>query len=218
MLGWRSRRQIRECVSTATALLATLDQHDRYTVGHSVAVAIYARDIVGGLLLSADDQQLAYAAGLVHDLGKIGIPSELLHKRGALSIDERELIQRHVLVSERILSSERRLGALAPIARSQAEPFDGTGYPDGLSGEEIPLLSRIIAVANAYSEITSDRLYRDALPSRVARPRLAQAVETQFDPAVVAAFESRLVQAASTGWPPPTNSSSNSKSASRTPR
>jgi HD-GYP domain-containing protein (c-di-GMP phosphodiesterase class II) len=187
---------MRECVSTATALLATLDQHDRHTVGHSVAVAVYARDMTGELLLSADDQQLAYAAGLVHDLGKIEIPAELLHKPGELSIDEEKLIQRHVLVGERILSSERRLAALAPIVRHQAEMFDGTGSPDGLSGEEIPLLSRIIAVANAYSEMTSDRLYRDALPSRAARLRLAQAVEMQFDPAVVAAFEVRLAHAA----------------------
>jgi putative nucleotidyltransferase with HDIG domain len=180
-------------LSFASALVATLDARDRYTAGHSAAVAIYAQDIAARMGLSAEQQQLAHVAGLVHDIGKIGLPAGLLEKPGALTLDERREMQGHSEIGERILANVATYSEIASIVRHHHERFDGGGYPDGLGGDEIPLLSRIIAVADAYNAMTSDRPYRDAMPSRVARLRLAQAVETQFDTSVVAAFEAILV-------------------------
>ncbi len=179
-------------LSFATALVATLDARDRYTAGHSAAVAIYARDIARRMGLSDEQQHLAHLCGLVHDIGKIGLSAGLLEKPGALTLDERREMQRHSEIGERILSNVDTYVEIASIVRHHHERIDGEGYPDGISGDEIPLLSRIISVADAYNAMTSDRPYRDAMPSRVARVRLAQAVETQFDTAAVAAFEAIL--------------------------
>jgi putative nucleotidyltransferase with HDIG domain len=182
-------------LSFATALVATLDARDRYTAGHSAAVAIYSRDIARRLGLDEEYQQRCYVTGLVHDIGKIGLPAGLLEKPGALTLDERRQMQEHSAIGERILAKVDTYPEVAQIVRHHHERVDGTGYPDGLKGEEIPLLSRIIAVADAYNAMTSDRPYRDAMPSRVARLRLAQAVESQFDTTVVAAFEAILAGA-----------------------
>jgi HD-GYP domain-containing protein (c-di-GMP phosphodiesterase class II) len=129
---------------------------------------------------------------LVHDIGKIGLPAGLLEKPGALTLDERREMQRHSEIGERILANVDTYAEIAGVVRHHHERVDGQGYPDGLAEPEIPLLSRIIAVADAYNAMTSDRPYRDAMPSRVARLRLAQAVETQFDTSVVASFEAIL--------------------------
>jgi predicted hydrolase (HD superfamily) len=182
-------------LSFASALVATLDARDRYTAGHSAAVAIYSRDIAVRLGLDEEHQQRCYVTGLVHDIGKIGLPPGLLGKPGALTLDERRQMQEHSAIGERILSRVETYPEVAQIVRHHHERVDGTGYPDGLKADEIPLLSRIIAVADAYNAMTSDRPYRDAMPSRVARMRLAQAVESQFDTTVVAAFEAVLAGA-----------------------
>jgi len=182
-------------LSFATALVTTLDARDRYTAGHSAAVAIYARDIAARMGLSAEQQQLAHLCGLVHDIGKIGLPAGLLEKPGALTLDERREMQRHSTIGERILAKVETYGEVAEVVRHHHERVDGEGYPDGIAGDGIPLLSRIIAVADAYNAMTSDRPYRDAMPSRVARLRLAQAVGSQFDTSVVAAFEAILASA-----------------------
>jgi hypothetical protein len=160
----------RASLSFATALVATLDARDRYTAGHSAAVAIYARDIAR----------------------RMGLPPGLLEKPGALTLDERRQMQEHSAIGERILANVEDYAEIARIVRHHHERVDGMGYPDGLAGEEIPLLSRIIAVADAYNAMTSDRPYRDAMPTRVARLRLAQGVEGQFDTNAVAAFEAIL--------------------------
>lgn len=182
-------------LSFATALVATLDARDRYTAGHSASVAIYARDIARRMGLSEDEQDLAHLCGLVHDVGKIGLPAGLLEKPGALTLDERRLMEKHSEIGEQILRKVDDYGEIARVVRHHHERVDGLGYPDGLRGDDIPLLSRIIAVADAYNAMTSDRPYRDALPSRVARLRLAQAVGSQFDTTVVAAFEAILASA-----------------------
>jgi putative nucleotidyltransferase with HDIG domain len=182
-------------LSFATALVATLDARDRYTAGHSAAVAIYARDITKRLGLTEDQQNLAHVCGLVHDIGKIGLPPGLLEKPGALTLEERRQMEEHSAIGERILAKVEDYAEIARIVRHHHERVDGQGYPDGLVGDAIPLISRIIAVADAYNAMTSDRPYRDAMPSRVARLRLAQAVESQFDTTVVAAFEAILASA-----------------------
>lgn len=191
-LGEANLRLERANLSFATALVATLDARDRYTAGHSAAVAIYSRDIVARMGLPEDQQQLAHLCGLVHDIGKVGLPPGLLEKTGALTLEERRQMEEHASIGERILANVDDYQEIAKIVRHHHERVDGQGYPDGLIGDDIPLISRVIAVADAYNAMTSDRPYRDAMPSRVARLRLAQAVETQFDTSVVAAFEAIL--------------------------
>lgn len=182
-------------LSFAAALVATLDARDRYTAGHSAAVAIYSRDIAERMGLSGEELQKVHLAGLVHDIGKIGLPAGLLEKSGPLTLEERRIMQSHSEIGERILANVDTYGEIASIVRSHHERVDGNGYPDGCSEQDIPLLSRIIAVADAYNAMTSDRPYREAMPSRVARLRLAQAVGSQFDTSVVAAFEAILATA-----------------------
>ncbi len=191
-LGEANDRLERANLSFATALVATLDARDRYTAGHSAAVAIYSRDIAERMGLSVQEQNLVHLCGLVHDIGKVGLPPGLLEKPGALTLDERRLMEEHAAIGERILSKVEDYAEIARIVRHHHERVDGLGYPDSLIGEEIPLLAKIIAVADSYDAMTSDRPYRDAMPSRVARLRLAQAVESQFDTSVVAAFEAIL--------------------------
>lgn len=182
----------RASLSFASALVTTLDARDRYTAGHSAAVAIYSRDIAARMGLTPEEQHLVHLCGLVHDIGKVGLPPGLLEKPGALTLDERRQMEDHPVIGERILSRVEDYTEIARIVRHHHERVDGHGYPDGLRSDAIPLLARIIAVADSYNAMTSDRPYRDAMPSRVARLRLAQAVESQFDTAVVAAFEAIL--------------------------
>jgi putative nucleotidyltransferase with HDIG domain len=189
------RRQEKANLSFASALVATLDARDRYTAGHSAAVAVYARDIACRMGLNEAEQRLAHLCGLVHDIGKVGLWPGLLEKPGPLTLDERRQMEQHPVIGETILTKVDGYSEIAKIVRHHHERVDGAGYPDGLVSDDVPLLSRIIAVADAYNAMTSHRPYRDAMPSRVARLRLAQAVETQFDTAVVAAFEAVLVGA-----------------------
>lgn len=182
-------------LSFASALVATLDARDQYTAGHSAAVAIYSRDIAKRMALSEEEQNLVHLCGLVHDIGKIGLPAGVLEKPGALTLEERRILEQHSEIGERILAKVDDYAEIAAIVRHHHERVDGNGYPDGRLSDEIPLLSRIIAVADAYNAMTSHRPYREAMPSRVARLRLAQAVETQFDTSVVAAFEAILAGA-----------------------
>lgn len=182
-------------LSFATALVATLDARDRYTAGHSTAVATYAHDIAARLGLTDAQQDLVYLCGLVHDIGKIGLPAGLLEKSGPLTLEERRRMQLHSEIGEQILRKVDDYAEIATVVRHHHERVDGFGYPDGMEDERIPILARIIAVADAYNAMTSDRPYRDALPSRVARLRLAQAVGSQFDTTVVAAFEAVLALA-----------------------
>jgi putative nucleotidyltransferase with HDIG domain len=191
-----ANRRLEEAnLSFATALVATLDARDRYTAGHSAAVAVYSRDIAKRMGLAPDQQELVHLCGLVHDIGKIGLPVGLLEKPGPLTLDERRQMEEHTAIGERILANVADYAEIAEIVRHHHERVDGGGYPDGLRGTDIPLLARIIAVADAYDAMTSDRPYRDPMPSRVARMRLAQAVESQFDTSVVAAFEAILAGA-----------------------
>jgi len=182
-------------LSFAEALVATLEKSDQYTAGHSKAVAIYSRDIAKRMGLKEEDQERTYLCGLVHDLGKVGLPPSLLLKDGPLSLEERRQMQEHPAIGESILKKVDLYADVALIVRHHHERIDGEGYPDKLPGDEIPLLSKIIAVADAYNAMTSNRSYREAMPSRVARLRLAQAVESQFDTSAVAAFEAILAGA-----------------------
>jgi putative nucleotidyltransferase with HDIG domain len=189
-LEWEERLPL------ATALLMTLAARDRYTAGHSAAVAIYARDIARQLGLAEADQRLAHLCGLVHDIGKVGLPPRLLERPGTLTREERLQLEEHPVIGERILLQVDGWVEIARIVRHHHERVDGTGYPDGLAGDEIPLLARIVAVAEAYNAMTSDRPCRDAMPTRVARLQLMQGAGSRFDADVVAAFGAILAEAA----------------------
>jgi HD-GYP domain-containing protein (c-di-GMP phosphodiesterase class II) len=145
--------------------------------------------------LTAEETDQAVVAALLHDLGMVLEPG-ILAKPGKLTIPERTQMQRHALTGEIIVGELRRVEpAFEPIAaaiRHHHEWWDGSGYPDGLEGDKIPLVARMIAVVDAYSAMTSERAYAEREPDRVARLRIAQAVETQFDVKVVAAFERML--------------------------
>ena len=190
-------------LSFAVALVTALEASDAYTAGHSRAVAIYARDIAQRMGLSPDECDRAFLCGLVHDIGKVGLPPSLLGKEGPLTLEERRTMQEHSVIGERILREVAAYDDVATIVRHHHERIDGEGYPDGIHGHDIPLLSRVIAVADAYNAMTSHRPYREAMAPRVARLRLAQAVENQFDTSVVAAFEAILATSAEgykTAW------------------
>lgn len=182
-------------LSFAAGLVATLDARDEYTAGHSTAVAVYARDIAAQMGLSEEEQELAHLCGLVHDIGKVGLPAGLLEKPGTLTLAELRQMQEHSVIGQRILANVETCAAIAPIVRHHHERVDGMGYPDGLTRDETPLLARIIAVADAYNAMTSDRPYRAAMSPEIARSRLAKAIEGQLDVEVVIAFEAVLASA-----------------------
>ena len=177
------------------ALIATLDARDRYTAGHSAAVAIYARDIARRMGLPTEIKSTRTSVDSSTTSARSGfrrVCSRSLARSRSRSAARCRSTRRSASESSRTLTT---YAEIATIVRIHHERIDGQGYPDGLSGDAIPLISRIIAVADAYNAMTSDRPYRDAMPSRVARLRLAQAVESQFDTTVVAAFEAILAGA-----------------------
>jgi putative nucleotidyltransferase with HDIG domain len=179
-------------ISFASALISALEARDEYTAGHSGAVAIYSSAVARALGLTPAEQELARLAGLLHDIGKVGLPPGLLEKTGALTPDERRLMEEHSVIGERILSNVSSYREIAWFVRHHHERVDGRGYPDGLQGHEIPLIARIVCVADAYSAMTADRPYRAALSRNHAEVRLRNAIGTQFDGDVVAALEAVL--------------------------
>jgi putative nucleotidyltransferase with HDIG domain len=175
-------------LSFATALVTALDARDHYTAGHSAAVAVYARDIAIRAKLTEDEIRQAHLCGLLHDIGKIGVPTGVLEKEGPLAQEERLAIEAHVTVGASILSRVEGYEEIAVAVRHHHERYDGRGYPDRIGGETIPFLARIVAVADAYSAMTSERPYRVALNGEEARRRLEQDAGGQFDPKVVKVF------------------------------
>ena len=154
-----------------------------------------------GWVSTTSEQQKAHLAGLVHDIGKIGLPPGLLEKAGPLTLDERRVMQTHSEIGERILVNVDTYSEIADIVRHHHERIDGNGYPDGLTEPEFRSCRGSLRWQMPYNAMTSNRPYREAMPSRVARMRLAQAVGTQFDTSVVAAFEAILATAEShTAW------------------
>jgi putative nucleotidyltransferase with HDIG domain len=175
-------------LSFASALVTALDARDHYTAGHSATVAVYAHDIAKQLGLPEGTQKRAHLCGLLHDIGKIGVPTGVLEKEGPLKRVERQAIENHAPVGATILGRIEGYEEIAIAVRHHHERFDGTGYPEQRSGEDISELARLVAVADAYSAMTSDRPYRTALYREEARERLERGAGTQFDPEVVKAF------------------------------
>lgn len=165
------------------ALAEAIDAKDSYTNGHSSRVAEYAREIARRFGYAEKQQEEIYMMGLLHDVGKIGIPNSVLNKPGRLTDDEFAIIKRHPVLGARILERVEEMPKLAIGARWHHERYDGTGYPDGLKGPEILEEARIIAVADAYDAMSSRRSYRDALPQDAVRREIESGRGTQFDPA-----------------------------------
>lgn len=164
------------------ALSGAIDAKDKYTNGHSARVADYSRMIAARAGFSKEEQDNIYMIGLLHDVGKIGIPDAIINKPGKLDPDEMAVIMNHPIMGENILKLIEEFPRLVTGARYHHERYDGKGYPDGLSGENIPIEARIIAVADAYDAMTSRRSYRDVLPQEVVRGEVAKGSNTQFDP------------------------------------
>ncbi len=174
--------------NTIRALSKTLEAKDLYTHGHSERVALLSREIARKRNHSERDVLLIYLAGLVHDIGKVGIPSAILHKNDRLTDDEFAVIKRHPLLGMQILERIEELAPLIPAVAYHHERFDGKGYPFGLKGRDIPEIARIMAVADAFDAMTSDRPYRKAMPFEKAISILIENRGTQFDPDVVDDF------------------------------
>ena len=166
------------------ALAGTVDAKDRYTNGHSMRVARYAREIAMRMGMSKQDQENIYYTGMLHDIGKIGVPDEIINKTGKLTQEEYEIIKTHPVIGSEILKNITEIPGLYLGTRGHHERFDGKGYPDGLAGEEIPIQARIIAVADAYDAMTSNRSYRNLLPQAVVRQEIVAGKGTQHDPRI----------------------------------
>lgn len=181
-------------IEVTTALAQTIDAKDKYTKGHSNRVAKYSRMLAEALGEDEKMQEHIYYVALLHDIGKIGIPNAIINKPGKLTNEEYEIIKTHPVIGSDILKSISSMPEISIGARSHHERFDGKGYPDGLKGEEIPWIARIIGVADAYDAMTSNRSYRDYLPQQRVKEEILKYRGIQFDPKVADAMI-KLIQA-----------------------
>ncbi len=169
-------------IHVVQALAEAIDAKDTYTNGHSGRVAEYSREIARRYGYKGKQLDNIYMMGLLHDVGKIGIPDAVINKPAKLSDDEFDMIKNHPVMGARILKNIKEMPSLATGARWHHERYGGGGYPDGLMGEDIPEEARIIAVADAYDAMTSRRSYRDPMPQGVVREQISEGKGTQFDP------------------------------------
>ena len=177
-----------ESLATIQALAAAVDAKDPYTQGHSQRVAEYAVSLAKSLGLTEDEVALVQMTGTLHDVGKIGVPDAILKKPGRLDDEERRIMETHPALGEVIVRKAPKLVAALPGVRHHHERWDGRGYPDGLRGEQIPHLARILALADSFDAMTSDRPYRKGLSWETALGEIARGAETQFDPDLVPSF------------------------------
>ena len=166
----------------------TVEAKDSYTRGHSDRVSELSVLIGKHLGLSEDDLKILRIGGLFHDIGKIGVPDSVLLKEGKLTDDEYSEIKNHPSIGKQILSNATIFKDMIPIVYSHHEKFDGTGYPEGLKGDNIPFFARITAVADTFDAMTSNRSYRSALPLDVVRAEIEKCSGTQFDPSIAKVF------------------------------
>lgn len=176
----------------AASMITALDLKDNYTAQHSAAVAQYALDTASVLRMSHKQRSVAHLAGLLHDLGKISVPDEILNSHERLVAEEWLVIQGHSSAGQSVVSNMNEFEELGKIIRHHHERYDGFGYPDGVIADQIPLISRIVAVADSYSAMVSERPYSSKLRPEEAIAELKAKAGTQFDPRVVEAFLSVL--------------------------
>jgi len=175
-------------LSTVEALANALEAQDEYTSGHARAIAEMSLLLGSELGMGEADLHRLELGALFHDIGKIGVRSEIIRKPGELTAEEWQEMQRHPEIGERILAPVAFLQSIRPVVRACHERWDGHGYPDGLAGEQIPLPARIVFVCDAFHAMTTDRSYRDGMSEDEAADRIASASGSQFDPTVVDAF------------------------------
>ncbi len=176
------RKEFAMFEQTTEALANAIDAKDRYTSGHSLRVALYSRQIAQRAGCPPETCEQVYFAALLHDVGKIGINDDIINKIGKLTDEEFRQIKIHPILGDQILSSIEQAPFLRVGAHYHHERFDGRGYPDGLTGDQIPEIARIIAVADAYDAMTSNRSYREPLDRDAVRAELETGAGTQFDP------------------------------------
>ena len=175
-------------LETLSSLAEMIDAKDHYTNGHSFRVAAYAKGVARLMDLSSHEVEQIYFAGLIHDVGKVGINESILTKPGKLTPSEYATIQSHSLLGGNILKGIKQFKIFEEVARSHHERFDGAGYPDKLKGEKIPFAARIVAVCDTFDAMTSDRSYRKAMSDDAALKELNDAKGTQLDPKCVDIF------------------------------
>lgn len=173
---------------TIEAIAGTIDAKDEYTKGHSMRVAEYSMIIASELGMDEDRVSGIRYIALLHDIGKIGIPDSILNKKGKLTDDEYSKMKQHTVTGESILSGVATIPGLMVGAKYHHERYDGKGYPSGIKGEDIPRVARIIAIADSFDAMTTDRVYRKRLPPEVVMEELKNGKGTQFDPDVVQVF------------------------------
>ncbi len=178
----------RSYFETVEALSSALEAKDAYTLDHARSITDMSADVGRRLGMREDEIRDLKLGALLHDIGKIGVPTEILSKPGPLTDDEFEVMKEHTIIGERIIADVEFLQGVRPLVLHEHERWDGAGYPHQLKGEQIPLGARIIFVCDSWHAMTSDRPYRRALPDAEAIRRLRAGAGTQFDPAVVEAF------------------------------
>jgi ribonuclease P protein subunit RPR2 len=186
----RSQELQRSYMATVRALSNAVEARDAYTGKHAERVTAYGIEIAQALGLELAAEPEIEFGFLLHDIGKVAIPDAILYKPGALTDEERALVARHPVIGAAIVSGIDFLEGAAKVVRSHHERWDGSGYPDGLSGEQIPLPARVFSVADVLDALTTDRPYRPASPLPVARSMIEAESGRQFDPRVVEAFSS----------------------------
>jgi ribonuclease P protein subunit RPR2 len=184
----RSLELRRSYMATVRALSNAVERRDAYTGKHAERVAAYALEIARALGISLSENAEIEFGFLLHDIGKVAIPDAILYKPGTLSDKERALMEQHPVIGAQIVSAIEFLGAAAEVVRSHHERWDGTGYPDGLAGERIPLAARVFSVADVLDALTTERPYRPASSFKAAREMITGEAGRQFDPQVVQAF------------------------------
>lgn len=185
-------KRLNDLLCRADAVIASLanaiEAKDKYTEGHNERVSWYAGTLARALGLSDNDIKIIVMAGILHDIGKIGVPDSILNKSGSLDAEEQAIIHLHPLKGEKILNPLHLLKEVREIVMYHHERYDGKGYPKGLKGEQIPLFARIVAVADTYDAMTSDRPYRKALTKREAWNELKAKAGDMWDPELIAIF------------------------------
>ena len=187
-LDSKQRTERNDLIRTITALATALEARDPHTQNHSKTVARLSVRLGRHVGLRREELYEIHLAGLLHDIGKIAVPDEILMKPGRLTEEEMRQVQAHVEWSWNILAPITMLGSVALMVRHHHERYDGKGYPDRLSGEAIPLGARIMAVADMFVAMTEDRPYRKGLPIELAVAELHRVAGSQVDPALVTAF------------------------------
>jgi putative nucleotidyltransferase with HDIG domain len=175
-------------LQTLNTLARAVEARDQYTGSHTLRVSEYALQLARQMGLPMEERERIRVGTPLHDIGKIGIPDSILRKPGQLTPEEFEEMKSHPAKGVAILETFPSLRSILPIVRSHHERWDGRGYPDGHAGERIPLIARIVSVADTFDALTSDRCYRAGMPAEVAFEEIRKSAGTQFDPACAAAF------------------------------